>query len=563
MQHKDSDSEEQDEIREEDVREVENFENKPKSNLDETEAVNLGDAETVKETRISIHLSPTEKEEYICFLKKYDDIFAWSFDDLTEVYVDNVIIKSKRVTYHIADLRKVFDRLRRYKVKLNLAKYAFGVPAGKLLGFIVSRWGIELDPSKVKAIQELPPQRSKKDVMSFLGHLNYCSCFIAQSTIIYEPNFKILRKDAEISWTEDCQKAFDKIKEYMSTPPVLVPPEPWQPLLLYISVLDGTFGCVLGQHDKTGRKEQAIYYLSKKFTPYEAPYSLLECTCCSLTWTTQKLRNYFYDYTTYLISRMDPLKYIFQKPMPTGSVIGEDITEVYCGSRMFFDGAVNFKGVGIGEVLVSEKGQHYIVSAKLRFPCTNNMAEYESCILGLNLAIDMNIQELLVIGDLDLLVHQVQGEWATNNTKILPYLYHVHELMKRFTKIEFKHVPRIQNEFANALATLSSMIQNPDKNFIDPTPVRIHNQPAYCAHVEEETDGEPWLHDIREYLVKGEYLEHANHTQKRTLWRLSNHFFHNGGNLYRRTPDLGFLRCVDAKEASKLLEEIHAPAVRI
>ncbi|XP_070050467.1 uncharacterized protein [Nicotiana tomentosiformis] len=117
------------------------------------------------------------------------------------------------------------------------------------------------------------------------------------------------------------------------------------------------------------------------------------------------------------------------------------------------------------------------------------MAEYEACILGLNLAVDMNIQKLLVIGDSDLLVHQVQGEWVTKNTKILPYLYHVQDMMMRFTKIEFRHVPRIQNEFTDALATLSSMIQHPDMNFIDPIPVRIHNHPAYYAHVEEKADG--------------------------------------------------------------------------
>ncbi|XP_070013668.1 uncharacterized protein [Nicotiana sylvestris] len=193
---------------------------------------------------------------------------------------------------------------------------------------------------------------------------------------------------------------------------------------------------------------------------------------------------------------------------------------------MFFDGAANFKGVGIGVVLVSETGQHYLVSAKLKFPCTNNMEEYEACIMGLNLAIDMNIQELL-------------------------------ELMKRFTKIEFKHVTRILNEFVDALATLSSMIQHPDKNFIDPIPVRIHNQPVYCAYVEEETDGKPWFHDIKEHLISEKYPEQANHTQKRTLRRLSNHFFQSGETLYRRTPDLGLLRYVDAKEASRLLEEIH------
>ncbi|XP_070010702.1 uncharacterized mitochondrial protein AtMg00860-like [Nicotiana sylvestris] len=192
-----------------------------------------------------------------------------------------------------------------YNLKLNPAKCTFGVPAGKLLGFIVSRQGIELDPSKVKAIQDLPPPKSKKDVRKFLGRLNYISHFIAQSTMICELIFKMLKKDAATSWTEECQKAFDIIKEYLFTPPVLVPPKLGRPLLLYLSVLEGAFSCVLGQHDKTGRKEQTIYYLSKKFTPYEAQYFLLERTSCVLTWIAHKLRHYFYAYTTYLISRMD------------------------------------------------------------------------------------------------------------------------------------------------------------------------------------------------------------------------------------------------------------------
>ncbi|XP_070046338.1 uncharacterized protein [Nicotiana tomentosiformis] len=174
----------------------------------------------------------------------------------------------------------------------------------------------------------------------------------------------------------------------------------------------------------------------------------------------------------------------------------------------------------------------------------------------------MNIQELLVIGDSDLLVHRVLREWATKNTKILQYLHWVQELTNRFTKIEFKHVPRIQNEFVNTLATLPSMMQHPDKNFIDPIPIGIHKQPSYCAHVEEETGGNPWFHNIKKYLEKRENPEPVTHTQKRMLRRLANHFFQSGGILYRRTPDLGLLRCVDAKEASRFLEEIHVGTCR-
>ncbi|XP_070035103.1 uncharacterized protein [Nicotiana tomentosiformis] len=307
----------------------------------------------------------------------------------------------------------------------------------------------------------------------------------------------MLRKIAATSWTDVFQKAFNKIKEYLSKLLVLVPPEPGRPLLLYLSVLEGSFGCVLGQHDETGRKEHAIYYLSKKFTPYEAWQS--KGKHWQITWSKILVNGEY-----------EPLKTYF--PDEDVSFVEEDISEAYNRWRMFFDGATNFKGVGIGVVLVSKTGQHY----------------------------------------------PVLGECALKNTKILTYLHCVQELIKRFTKIEFKHVPRIQNDFVDALVTLSSMIKHQDKNFIDPIPIGIHKQPAYCARVEEEIDGNLWFHDIIEYLEKGEYPEHATNTQKPTLRRLANHFFRRGGILFKRTPDLGLLRYVDAKEASILVEEIHA-----
>jgi hypothetical protein len=87
---------------------------------------------------------------------------------------------------------------------------------------------------------------------------------------------------------------------------------------MYLTVLETSMGCILGQHDETGKKEQAIYYLSKKFTDYESRYSVLERTCCALVWTANRLRHYMLNYTTMLVARMDPLKYIFEKPSLTG-----------------------------------------------------------------------------------------------------------------------------------------------------------------------------------------------------------------------------------------------------
>ncbi|XP_070055614.1 uncharacterized protein [Nicotiana tomentosiformis] len=161
------------------------------------------------------------------------------------------------------------------------------------------------------------------------------------------------------------------------------------------------------------------------------------------------------------------------------------------GWKLFFDGAANMKGVGIGVVLISETRRHYPVTAQLRFYCTNNMAEYEAYILGLRLAINLGVQEILVLGDSDLLVHQIQGEWETRDLKLIPYRQCLHDLCQRFRSVEFRHILRIHNEIADALATLASMLHHPDKTYVDPLHIQIRDQHAYCNMVEEEPDGEP------------------------------------------------------------------------
>jgi hypothetical protein len=127
---------------------------------------------------------------------------------------------------------------------LNPNKCTFGVRFGKLLGFIVSDKGIEVDPAKVKEIQEIPAPKIEKQVRGFLGHLNYISRFISHMTATSTPIFKLLRKDQSCDWTEYCQKAFDSIKEYLLEPPILSPPVEGRPLIMYLTGLEDSMGCV-------------------------------------------------------------------------------------------------------------------------------------------------------------------------------------------------------------------------------------------------------------------------------------------------------------------------------
>ncbi|XP_070010861.1 uncharacterized protein [Nicotiana sylvestris] len=315
---------EEDDILEEVVREVENFENRPKPNLDETEVVNLGDTKNVKETRISAHLSPSEKKEYIEFLKEYEDIFALSYDDMTGLSTS--IVAHKLPTDPTCP--PVKQKLKKFKPDMSLKIKEEVTKQFKARVLMVVKY-----PTWLANIVPVP----KKDGKIWMD----------EEDAVNGVYHAMGDKDAATKWTDECQKAFDRIKEYLSTLPVLVPPEPGRPPLLYLAMLDGAFGCVLGKHDETGRKEQAIYYLSK---------------------------------------------------------------------------------------------------------------------------------------------------------------------------------------------------------------VNIHDQPAYCAHVEEEAEGKPWFYDIKEYLTTGENPELDNATEKCTLRRLSNNFFYNGGILYRRTPDLGLQSMFESAIAVRYMQ---------
>ncbi|XP_070004593.1 uncharacterized protein [Nicotiana sylvestris] len=184
----------------------------------------------------------------------------------------------------------------------------------------------------------------------------------------------------------------------------------------------------------------------------------------------------------------------------------EVISEDTNAWKMFFDGVVNAKGVGIGAILISPTAQ---------------------------------------------------GEWETRDVKLIPYRQHMEDLSKRFKSIEFRYIPRFHNELADVLGTLASMLPYPGNVHIDPLEIQIRERHGYCNVVEIEPDVQPWYHDIKRFLKTKEYPEQASGDQKRTIRRLTSGFFFSGDFLYKRTPDLNLLRCVDAQEAGRIMNEEH------
>ena len=115
-----------------------------------------------------------------------------------KVYIDDMIAKSHTPRDHLIYLRKLFKCLVKYRLRLNPNKCVFGASSGKLLGFIVSQKGIEVDPTKVQAIKGMPAPKTEKQVQSFLRRINYIAYFIAQLTATCNPLFKLLKKETKI-----------------------------------------------------------------------------------------------------------------------------------------------------------------------------------------------------------------------------------------------------------------------------------------------------------------------------------------------------------------------------
>ena len=121
-----------------------------------------------------------------------------------EVYVDDMLVKSRKEKDHLDDLRETFNTLRQYHMKLNPSKCAFGVSSGKFLGFIVSQRGIEANPEKVRAILEMSSPRTTKEVQSLTGKVAALNRFVSKATDKCLPFFKTLKK--AFAWTDECEE---------------------------------------------------------------------------------------------------------------------------------------------------------------------------------------------------------------------------------------------------------------------------------------------------------------------------------------------------------------------
>ena len=188
-------------------------------------------------------------------------------------------------------------------MKLNPSKCVFGVTAGKFLGFMVSQRGIKVNPEKARVIMELRSPRTVREVQSLNSKIAAMNRFISKATDKCLPFFRTLRKSFE--WTDECQKAFEDLKKYLSSPPLLSPSKPEEELYLYITVLQAAVSATLVREEEG--TQRPVYFVCRAFWGAEERYPRMEKLAFALITAARKLKPYFQAHTIIVLTDQ-PLK---------------------------------------------------------------------------------------------------------------------------------------------------------------------------------------------------------------------------------------------------------------
>ncbi|KAK1579729.1 hypothetical protein QYE76_016750 [Lolium multiflorum] len=379
-------------------------------------------------------------------------------------YVDDIAVMTRKGSDLLSDLKETFDNLRRYKMMLNPLKCVFGVPAGKLLGFI--RY----------------PHFQKLAYGVFLGSR--------------------------------------KLRHYFQEHPMTV-------------VSKAPLATIINNSDATGRVAKWGIELSAFDINYEARTAI----------KSQVLADFIADWTE----------------APEGTPVPEPEAWV-----MHFDGSKQHQGSGAGVTLKSPTGEELQYVLQIHFEATNNMAEYEALLHGLRIAKEIGIKHIICCGDSDLVAQQVAGTWNARNSVMAAYRDEVDEIAKCFLGYEVKYVRRDDNTAADMLSKLGSGRKPiPPGIFLEHLRVpsvkgaNPENPDLAVSPAKEVMAVIPaWTQPFLDYLIDQKLPEDEVHA--RQIIRRARSYTIVDGQLYKRSANGVFLKCVSSQDGIEILREIHA-----
>ncbi|KAK1694903.1 hypothetical protein QYE76_011600 [Lolium multiflorum] len=235
-----------------------------------------------------------------------------------QVYIDDVVITTKKGSTLIDDLKETFDNLDKFCLKLNPTKYSFGVPAGELLGFLESARGIEANPKKIQAIMTMRKPTKLKEIQQLTGRVAALSRFVARLGERALPFYALIKQGEKFEWNEKADRAFEDLKRIISTPPILVAPKEKEPLLLYIAATPQVVNTALvverEEEGKLHGVQRPVYFISEVISPSKQRYPHYQKLAYGV-FTTARMKAWPGGYEYMLVAVDKFTKWVEAKPI--------------------------------------------------------------------------------------------------------------------------------------------------------------------------------------------------------------------------------------------------------
>ncbi|XP_039686960.1 uncharacterized protein [Medicago truncatula] len=548
---------------------------------DPLEEIDLGDGTVKRPTYVSVKIPEKFKCQIAELLRKYKDCFAWDYNEMSG--------------------------LKREVVELKLPIRQDKKPVKQIPR-------IEINQNKTKAIIETKAPSTKKELQSLLGKINFLRRFISNlsgKTQAFSPLLR-LKKDDIFKWEPEHQKAFNEIKSYLVNPPVLSPLLKSRRMKLYIATSDGTIGSMLAQEDEYGT-ERAIYYLSRVLNDVETRYHPSEKLCLCLFFSCTKLKHYIKPFDVYVYSHFDIIKHMLSKPIlhsrfgkwalalteysltyqslkaVKGQIVADfivdhSISEVLTTEidnhpwNLYFDGSSHKNGTGIGIVLISPKHHKFEHMFRINQFFSNNEAEYEALITGLEIALELGARCIEIRGDSELVLKQMTREYMCVKESLVTYHAIASRLLKQFRHVGIRHVPRMENQNANDLAQRASGYKVSKERTQEPIEIRNRRNSIECSPGKSLTpklggtrasqDSLKGTDSVEIFVINDlnendwhkpivDYLENSNGATPRKVKYRALSYVIMGSELFKKTSEGVLLKCLGETDAYLAVSNTH------
>ncbi|KAJ3687607.1 hypothetical protein LUZ61_016771 [Rhynchospora tenuis] len=459
------------------------------------------------------------------YQKMVSKVFKEELGEIMEAYIDDMVVKSCNGPDHVVHLEKVFAKMRQVGMRLNPKKSFFCLSSGKFLGFIISERGIEAHPDKCQAVVNLKSPKSIKEVQGLTGGMfgrknktnddAISAALVREEDGVQKPVYFVSRilRDAETRYPMIEKSAFAivtaarKLRPYFQAHSIRV-------------VTNMPLRKALGQFNVAGRLLQWAIELSE-----------FDITYLSRTaYKSQALADFIVQGTS---GSFTPV---------------EAVWEVYV------DGASSGKGTGLGVEIISPEGDRFKYALQVNFNPSHNVAEYEAFIAGLQLAAATGARSIKIRSDSQLIVNQILKEYKTQDETLIKYLRKVEQLISGFDSVLIEHVPKGQNETADALSKLAKSGLDKERPIIvleiSSPSIELPEPTVFQLHHEEEWYSPIWL-----YLAEGILSQDKNLARKIKRWSLEFSIIED--ELCKKGYHHPWLTCVGKAKAAELLSETH------